>query len=194
MNWFMMGGFFMWPLLICSLFAAFCILERLWFFTLQLPKINRSLESICTGKPVAAPPAGHLANMIARAAGQPGLDSDLLDLALERDLIDAERRLTGLNIVAQIAPLLGLLGTVTGLINAFRNIQAAGAVNPSVLAGGIWEALLATVAGLCIAIPSLIAYVYFSSRVGRWENHLQSCIAHAVRQWEAQPGAGAPHA
>jgi biopolymer transport protein ExbB len=194
MHWFAMGGVFMWPLLVCSLFAMYCILERLWFFGLQLPRINRSLEQICTGQPQPGGTCGHLSKVLTKVQDMRGVDSDLLELALERDLIDAERRLTGLNIVAQIAPLLGLLGTVTGLINAFRNIQAAGAVNPAVLAGGIWEALLATVAGLCIAIPSLIAYVYFSSRVGRWENYLQSSIAHASRQLGIPAAADQPHA
>ena len=189
MSWFLMGGVFMWPILACSLFAAFCILERLWFFGWQVPRINRELESICAGRALPGRPCGHLAAMLAQSRVAQPLDTDLLDLALERDLIEGERRLTGLNIIAQVSPLLGLLGTITGLINAFRHIQAAGAVNPSVLAGGIWEALIATVAGLCVAIPSLIAYVYFSSRVGRWENVLQSCIAHAARHLGAAPAA-----
>ncbi|HEC69309.1 MAG TPA: MotA/TolQ/ExbB proton channel family protein, partial [Candidatus Omnitrophica bacterium] len=71
--------------------------------------------------------------------------------------------------IAHISPLLGLLGTVTGIIRCFYIIQeksaSLGAVNPADLAGGIWEALLTTAFGLVVAIPSFIAYNYFVSRV-----------------------------
>jgi biopolymer transport protein ExbB len=181
------AGPFIWPILVFSLIAVYCILDRMLHFGLHVPRINRELEEIVQGKKMLDTPTGHLAPLLARAVVERRTDADLLELALERDLIDAERRLTGLNMAAQVAPLLGLLGTVSGLINAFRNIQAAATVNPGVLAGGIWEALLATVAGLCVAIPSLIAYVYFSSRVTRWENYLQRCVAHVTKQLGISP-------
>jgi len=77
-----------------------------------------------------------------------------------------ERYLGILATIATIAPLLGLLGTVTGLVRAFMVIQMkAGLVNPSDLAGGIWEALITTVAGLSVAIPTYVAYNYFVNRV-----------------------------
>jgi biopolymer transport protein ExbB len=77
-----------------------------------------------------------------------------------------ERYLGILATVATIAPLLGLLGTVTGLIRAFMVIQMkSGLVNPSDLAGGIWEALITTVAGLAVAIPTYVAYNYYVNRV-----------------------------
>jgi biopolymer transport protein ExbB len=176
------AGPFVWPILLFSLIAVYCILDRMLHFGLQVPRINRELDRIVSGKELLDTPSGHLAPLLQRAVAEKRADPDLLELALERDLIDAERRLTGLNMAAQVTPLLGLLGTVSGLINAFRHIQASATVNPSVLAGGIWEALLATVAGLCVAIPSLIAYVYFSSRVARWENYLQRCVAHVSKQ------------
>ena len=80
-----------------------------------------------------------------------------------------ERNLPVLATVAQVAPLLGLLGTVTGLVAAFQVIEskasALNPVNPGDLAGGIWQALLATTFGLCVAIPSHVAYNYLVSRV-----------------------------
>lgn len=77
-----------------------------------------------------------------------------------------EKYLKGLSTIASVSPLAGLLGTVTGMIKAFMKIQTAGGTtNPSNLAGGIWEALLTTAAGLVVAIPSLIAYNYLSSKV-----------------------------
>jgi len=71
--------------------------------------------------------------------------------------------------LTHIAPLLGLLGTVTGMVNAFQVIEnkasAMNPVNPGDLAGGIWEALLTMVFGLCVAIPATVAYNYLTSRV-----------------------------
>jgi len=78
-----------------------------------------------------------------------------------------ERNLSGLALIADISPLLGLLGTVTGLIRAFMKIQELGGrVDANQLAGGIWEALITTAAGLFVAIPTLAAYHYFEKRVG----------------------------
>ncbi len=80
-----------------------------------------------------------------------------------------EKNLTMLATVAHISPLLGLLGTVTGMVRSFQTIQVKAAsfspVSPAELAGGIWEALLTTAAGLIVAIPTFIAYNYFVNRI-----------------------------
>jgi biopolymer transport protein ExbB len=78
---------------------------------------------------------------------------------------DLERYLSPLGTIAAISPLLGLLGTVSGMIRSFTAITTEGVANPAVLAGGISEALVATAAGLTVAIPSLIAYRYLRGRV-----------------------------
>jgi len=78
---------------------------------------------------------------------------------------DLERFLNMLGTIASISPLLGLLGTVTGIIKAFDALQAGAAGDPRMLSGGIAEALIATAAGLCVAIPALIAYRYLRGRV-----------------------------
>ena len=80
---------------------------------------------------------------------------------------ELERFLNTLGTIAGIAPLLGLLGTVTGIIHSFNAIQAGGMGDPRALSGGIAEALIATVAGLCVAIPSLISYRYLRGKVER---------------------------
>jgi biopolymer transport protein ExbB len=80
---------------------------------------------------------------------------------------ELERFLNTLGTIAGVSPLLGLLGTVTGIIKAFNAINAGGAGDPRLLSGGIAEALVATAAGLCVAIPSLIAYRYLRGRVDR---------------------------
>ncbi len=80
---------------------------------------------------------------------------------------ELERFLNSLCTIASISPLLGLLGTVTGIIRSFNAIQSGGMGDPRALSGGIAEALIATVAGLCVAIPSLIAYRYLRGKVER---------------------------
>jgi biopolymer transport protein ExbB len=78
---------------------------------------------------------------------------------------DLERFLNMLGMIAAISPLLGLLGTVTGMIRTFKAITVAGIGNPSAMAGGIAEALITTAAGLLVAIPALVAYKYLRGRV-----------------------------
>jgi biopolymer transport protein ExbB len=83
-------------------------------------------------------------------------------------LADARAGLRALELVALIAPLLGLLGTVLGMIAAFRALETAGAsADPAVLAGGIWEALLTTAAGMAVAVPAAVALTYFEAVVER---------------------------
>ncbi len=110
----------------------------------------------------------HLAPVLQGAlAGDPDLKSRLTAMA-EARLAQIERGFRLLDSIAQVAPLLGLFGTVLGMIDAFRALQAAGdAVDPSVLAGGIWVALLTTAAGLAVAMPSALALSWFEERAAR---------------------------
>lgn len=92
------------------------------------------------------------------------------DAGIERvgsaEIRNLEAYLRGLEVIANLSPLLGLLGTVLGMIGAFAKLEAAGAkVDPALLAGGIWEALLTTAFGLVIAIPALAAYYMFEGQV-----------------------------
>lgn len=83
-----------------------------------------------------------------------------------REIRQYETHLRGLEMIANIAPLLGLLGTVTGMVKVFAGISQTGSgVDPALLAGGIWEALIATVAGLAVAIPSLAAHYILEGRI-----------------------------
>lgn len=110
----------------------------------------------------------HLAPVLA-AALQCGPDAKTRLVAMaEARLAEVTRGFRLLDSVAQVAPLLGLFGTVLGMIDAFRGLQAAGeTVDPSVLAGGIWVALLTTAAGLAVAMPTTLALTYFESRAAR---------------------------
>ncbi len=85
-----------------------------------------------------------------------------------RALADARRGLRVLDVIVTIAPLLGLLGTVIGMIAAFQALQQSGSqADPSILAGGIWEALLTTAAGMAVAIPAALAHAWFDGVVDR---------------------------
>ena len=85
-----------------------------------------------------------------------------------------ENYLGGLEVIASISPLLGLFGTVLGMIKAFLNLEKAGSqVDPALLAGGIWEALLTTAFGLAIAIPALAAYHLFENKISNTRNKMK---------------------
>ncbi len=89
-----------------------------------------------------------------------------MEAEAEQAFAPLERGLRVLDIVVQLAPLLGLFGTVLGMIEAFQSLQAAGSqVDPSALAGGIWVALLTTAAGLAVAMPTSMALTWFESRI-----------------------------
>ncbi|MEL6980005.1 MAG: MotA/TolQ/ExbB proton channel family protein [Pseudomonadota bacterium] len=107
-------------------------------------------------------------------------------------LADLRSGLRGLKVIIVIAPLLGLLGTVLGMIEAFQTLQASGArADPSALAGGIWEALLTTAAGMAVAIPAAVALTYFESVIERTRISMESvgAIVFAERRTapEAEP-------
>lgn len=190
MEWFFKGGIFMWPLLAESIAALYIIFERAMFFMLVLPGYRKSLSSACetegsansdndfAGKLATDP----LAKEFESAKKLRSLNLESVWLAIEEHLRLPEHNLNGLNIIAQTAPLLGLLGTITGLIRAFIEIQnLQGQVNPSDLAGGIWEALITTAFGLCIAIPALIAYLHYTREVKKHETWLARIALHVEK-------------
>jgi len=172
------GGPFMWPIILCSVAAAAIILERLW--TLQerrvLPRdLIRRVRSLVEAnkvddKVIAAleqnSPLGKvLAAGLAHRHGSREAMLERLEDAGRHVVHELERFLNTLGTIASISPLLGLLGTVTGIIKSFNALQAGAAGDPRMLSGGIAEALIATAAGLCVAIPALIGYRYLRGRV-----------------------------
>jgi len=172
------GGWVMLPIIACSIVAAAIVLERLW--TLQhkrvLPSkltsqvhawINQDqldpkhLQALHQSSPLGQILAAGLLN---RHAGRDILKESVEDCG--RHVVhELERYLGTLGTIAAISPLLGLLGTVLGMIKVFAAITTSGVGNPGVLAGGISEALITTAAGLSVAIPALIAYRYLRGRI-----------------------------
>lgn len=172
------GGWLMIPILLCSVIAMAIIAERFW--TLQTKRIvpknlviqvwqwarsghltEDRIRTLRKGSPLGRILAAGLANR--------HLDRELMKEGIEdvgRHVIhDLERYLNALGTIASITPLLGLLGTVIGMIKVFSVITTQGVGDPGVLAGGISEALITTAAGLTVAIPSLMFYRYFRGRV-----------------------------
>ena len=97
----------------------------------------------------------------------------VIDHATEEEVRSLSHYLSALATIGNIAPLLGLLGTVLGMIKAFMVIQQMGGkVNAAVLAGGIWEAMLTTALGLSVALPTMVAHGYLVSRVDKFEAQL----------------------
>ncbi len=171
------GGLLMIPIIFCSFLSFYIILERFFHFRKAGPNgdgLWRRVEELLRRKKrekaldLCRITPGPLAQVLAagiRNEKKEGREKAIIWTG-SREIRFLEKNLRGLAIIANVAPLLGLLGTVTGMIKAFMKIQElGGAVETGVLAGGIWEALITTAAGLTVAIVSLLAYHYFEGKV-----------------------------
>lgn len=175
------GGPVMIPIGICSVLALAILIERMWFFwvtrfdhqfliaQLREPlRQGKYIEALQLARQMPTPVAGYLSAGISYA--EKGVEEMRihLDVAGKEEVMRMERGLPALNIITTIATLLGLLGTVTGIIRSFRVLSALqGIEGPSALSIGIAEALITTAAGLIIAIPSAAIYEWLSSIVDR---------------------------
>ena len=191
MNIFMMGGWMMWPLALVSVMVTAIIIERFLLFsscpfptgdfTVRLEKavegevtpLLESLGSVALLK--------HFADIMASPRSNKEASLRIEGEAVVRKL---EKHLSMLSILARLAPLMGLLGTVLGMISTFSEIANAQAgVNMNQLAGGIWQALITTAAGLVIAIPALFFLHHFQSRV----NAVASALSEAANAMLSLP-------
>lgn len=179
---FFVGGIVMWPILLCSVAAVAVIVEK--YISLRKAKIdpnklltrvraclshNDILGAVSTCGEYQAPIAVILKSGLARYNEGPAAVRKAIETAGREEVFRLEKGLGLLANIAAVAPMLGFLGTVTGMIAAFQVIQNAGGnVNPAMLAGGIWEAMLTTAFGLIVGIPALGYYNYFVQRVTRF--------------------------
>jgi biopolymer transport protein ExbB len=174
------GGPLMWPIILCSIGAAAIILERLW--TLQdkrvvPPDLTQKVRQLIEANQIndkviaALEQNSPLGKLLGAALANRHRSREVIMERLEdtgRHVVhELERFLSTLGTIAGVSPLLGLLGTVTGIIKSFNAIQAGGMGDPRALSGGIAEALIATAAGLCVAIPALISYRFLRGKVER---------------------------
>mgnify|MGYP001221651864 CR=1 FL=1 len=173
------SGFVLVPLAICSVLALALILDRVIALAqMRAPGpeadagirklsstagTSAALEQLIGMVPFYAPAAEALAASLHR---QKPLRDEAASLALQAAGRTYSRRLTGLMTLASLAPLLGLMGTVIGLMVAFHNIEGTtGPVEPGTLAGGLWQAMITTAVGLGIAVPCLISHAWLKSRI-----------------------------
>ncbi len=176
------GGPIMWPILVCSVLAFGILIERLISLRQEqidtrsfMEQISKSIKrnKIKEALDLCDKTQGPIANILKAGILKHDRARNEVREAIEDAAIHEvprlEKNLPVLATLSHIAPLLGLLGTVTGMVNAFQVIEnkasAMNPVNPGDLAGGIWEALLTMVFGLCVAIPAYVAYNYLVSRV-----------------------------
>jgi biopolymer transport protein ExbB len=172
------GGIVMIPILVCSVVALIIIFERLW--SLRRKRLFRfdildTIEQLLREHkiPEATTLCKRHDSTMTRLVLVALLNADRPKAEIKELIEDhgrqevpfLERYLTMLGTIASISPLLGLLGTVVGLLRVFEAIsQEGGVTNAAILSAGIHNALITTVAGLCVAIPSLVAYNYFARR------------------------------
>ncbi len=180
LDFFMKGGYVMYPIMFCSVIALAIVIERFWNLreTKVIPKdffarikgllleghINEAL-SICSksNKPIAKIiEAGIMKYYFGRDEIKEAIED-----AGRHEIAFLEKYLNLLSMIASIEPLLGLLGTVTGMIKVFNVLSSGGIGKAEELAGGIGEALITTAAGLSIAIPLVVFHSVFSDRADR---------------------------
>lgn len=188
------GGVLMIPLFLLSLLAVFVIAERwrsLNNSRIEVDKFLRTIEGMlkdgdreraltyCDGieKPLA-----RILKAGIRRLGRPIRDiEDSIRNAGKKEIYHLEKRMNWLATIAGVAPLIGFTGTVTGMIEAFMDIQALqGNVNPSVLAGGIWEALITTATGLIVGIIAYGFYNFLLGKINRMVHELENASADFI--------------
>jgi biopolymer transport protein ExbB len=195
------GGWMMLPIILCSIVAMTIVVERFWSLQRnkilppelvpQVWKLSREkklddtvLRRLKTSSPLGCILAVGLAN---RHHGRDVM-KEYIEESGRKVVHDLERYLNTLGTIAAIGPLLGLLGTVFGMIDIFSSLMQHGAGDPSVLAGGISVALITTAAGLTVGIPSLIFHRYFERLVDEYIVDMESealkliDILHGVRE------------
>jgi biopolymer transport protein ExbB len=191
------------PIIICSIAAVGILLERLW--TLQRKRVlpqellkrvsqladsnqvnTKVIEALEKNSPLGRVLAAALAN---RDRGRQIMMERVEDTG--RHVVhELERFLNTLGTIASISPLLGLLGTVTGIIHAFTAVQMGGMGDARMLAGGISEALICTAGGLAVAIPSFAAYRYLRGKVERIVIDMEKIAVKFADSLGAAPQAG----
>jgi len=200
------GGWVMLPIILCSIIALAIVLERFWALRRQRICPGNLVSQIWHWANKDELNASHIAELRAGSPLGRVLAAGLVNLHQERQLmkesiedtgrhvvVEMERYLNTLGTIAAISPLLGLLGTVLGMIKIFTAINVAGLGNQAVLAGGIAQALITTVAGLTVAIPSIMFYRYFRGRVDELVVYMEQQalkmveILHGERAMEAAP-------
>jgi len=192
------GGYVMYPIILCSIISLAIFLERWYVLRHSKERVERYLRSV--KRAVAQKDWESVVDISKKNQSPPsriilagvrkyfqGLNREareaMEDIAMQ-ELPVYEKRLSTLSVVASISPLLGLLGTVTGMIRTFNVISVVGVGKPAEMAGGISEALITTAAGLIVAIPTVLAHHYLSNLADEIINDIDRACTEVVEALE----------
>jgi biopolymer transport protein ExbB len=182
------GGVLVIPILFCSVLVFAIFFERIIRYAINRSrgkdienKVAKLMEQgdIDAAREVSQQSHSPMGRVLEKAIDAKDLKNEILESvivnATENEVRDLSSYLQALATIGNIAPLLGLLGTIIGMIKAFMVIQQMGGkVNAAVLAGGIWEAMLTTALGLVVALPTMVAHSYLVAKVDKYEARLQN--------------------
>ncbi|MBI5243679.1 MAG: MotA/TolQ/ExbB proton channel family protein [Elusimicrobia bacterium] len=183
--YFLSGGFTLLPLLLLSMYSLALVWERYAFYTRSIAGLPRFLDALRSMLS-----AGELKDALAHCKQYTGMASSVVQAALVgpvgkdermnaveraigRQTALLEERLAALGTIGSIAPFIGLFGTVLGVMRAFKDLAHATGAGPGVVAVGISEALIATAAGIFVAIPAIVAYNYFTTKANRFADEMR---------------------
>lgn len=200
---FQKGGVLVWPIILCSVIGTTIFIERLFWYRHNL-KRQKLINHLCglleksdffgAKKVLLDNTEPHqyclssVENLLTEAFNIKELNQDAVETVLmhgvDREVKLLSRYLGTLATLANISPLLGLLGTVIGMIKAFSVVEdMGGRVNASILAGGIWEAMLTTAFGLTVAILLIIFHSILVGHLNRLQSHLESVAIIYLKAW-----------
>ena len=186
------GGPALWVIAALSVLTVAIIAWKLWRLALAGTWSPGRAEAVVAGHADPAPASGNLRlRFVSRVRGvlsgplPPEAQRDEITRLAMRELAALRAGLRPLELIVTIAPLVGLLGTVLGMIEAFQALQDSGSrADPSVLAGGIWEALLTTAAGMGVAIPAAVALSAFEGVAERVQGDMEDMATRMVNGQE----------
>jgi len=198
------GGPLMWLILLCSIVSAAVFFERVAYFhqaTMRVGEFMRGLANLVQQRRWAeaqiecnatvTPVTRVIHSAILHHTAPRAELKEIVQEAGQLEVPGMERRLTVLATIAFVTPLIGLLGTVTGLIESFVNISSqSGFASATDISGGIYQSLLTTAAGLIVAIPSSVGYAYLSSRVNALMHDVERAgieIVNLISETQATP-------
>lgn len=192
---FQAGGPFMWPLLLASIIGLAVILERLFYFAFHrftrksyeqdiLDKLAEGLDAAITY--IEQNRKYLISRILAEGIEVSDRDPEKFIKGVEREAMtyfsQAERGLPVLAAISNIAPLIGFLGTVSGMIGAFDAIANADTVNAKIVAAGIKEALITTATGLIVAVPTMAMFQYFQNKVNGFSAEVETVANHIYKE------------
>ena len=195
--WFERGGLVMYPLLLCSILVMAIAFERFFVFRTNLTDSEYIMtginEKIAGGKwqeakAFCAGSNNIIAKVLEAGLGYQNDVNSMREAFEEKTLLEASylrKNLSYLDVIVTMAPLLGLLGTVVGMIGSFKVLDTEGH-NPAVITGGVGEALVATAAGLCVAVLALCVYTYFCHKLDYLITDIENACISVVSKARGQ--------